>query len=79
MKNFKFNGKLYGIYIDYHENCLIKCYYKNDKREGDILIIIQMVTFLKSVIIKMAKEKENVFIIIQMVIFLISVIIKMIY
>ncbi len=36
MKNFKFNEKLYGIYIKYNENSKIyyKCYYKNYKREG---------------------------------------------
>ncbi len=34
MKNFKFNGKIYGIYIDYRKNGNIfeKGYYKNNKR-----------------------------------------------
>ncbi len=33
MKNFKFNGKLYGINIRYYSsgNIYIKCYYKNSK------------------------------------------------
>ena len=39
MKNFKFNGKIEGEYIDYHEsgNIWIKCYFKNDIKEGDFI------------------------------------------
>jgi antitoxin component YwqK of YwqJK toxin-antitoxin module len=41
MKNFRFNGKLYGINIRYYnnDNCSImdKSYYKNNKREGEYI------------------------------------------
>ncbi len=39
MKNFKFNGKLYGINIIYYVDWEIfyKCYYKNDKLEGEFI------------------------------------------
>jgi antitoxin component YwqK of YwqJK toxin-antitoxin module len=37
MKNFKFNGNLYGLNIRYSWNgdIMEKCYYKNNKREGE--------------------------------------------
>jgi antitoxin component YwqK of YwqJK toxin-antitoxin module len=40
MKNFKFNGKLYGINITYYENgkILRKCYYKNDTIQGEYFL-----------------------------------------
>jgi antitoxin component YwqK of YwqJK toxin-antitoxin module len=36
MKNFKFNNKREGKYIEYHDNgnIYMNCNYKNDKREG---------------------------------------------
>ena len=37
MKNFEFNGKFYGIYIDYYEIFWYKCYYKNGKIEGEYI------------------------------------------
>ncbi len=38
MKNYKFNEKLYGKYIEYFNgNIYIICNYKNDKREGEYI------------------------------------------
>ncbi len=43
MKNFKFNNKREGKYIENYNsgNISIKCYYKNDKLEGEYIYLLQ--------------------------------------
>jgi antitoxin component YwqK of YwqJK toxin-antitoxin module len=81
MKNFEFNGKFYGINIDYYVGCDIffKCNYKNDKKEGEYISYNENGEIYKKCYYKMTKEKENIFYMMGMVEFMKSAIIKMEY
>ena len=80
MKNFEFNGKCYGKYIDYYKSgeISIKCCYINGKIKGEFIKYFNNNNYIWSKChYKMAKEKGNIFYIGIMVIFIINVIIKM--
>ncbi len=57
MKNFMFNGKLHGIYIQYYNsvNIMDKKYYKNGKREGEYIEYYENGNIKKSIILKITK------------------------
>ncbi len=69
MKNFKFNNKREGKYIKNYNsgNISIKCYYKNDKLEGEYIYLLQNYNKMKNFKL-MENFMENILHIIKVVI-----------
>ncbi len=63
MKNFEFNGKLYGLYIIYfwNGNIMKKCYYKDNKLEGEYILYYESGNLYYKCYYKNGKKRRKIY------------------